>query len=251
MLYPAFSHPRVISGVTTVDTSVLPFPGLTFSTANNTSAEHVHQSYELLAKSLAVDRHSIISLHQIHSDKIHIVTETQSFNLAPLRGEQFMGDAMVTNVPGIVLGIKVADCAAVLLWDTVKGAVAAVHSGWRGTSQNIAGKTVRTMMHQFGTDPHDVMAWISPHATAANYEVGKDVYNVLSAYCTPHPEKPEKWFYSNADAISEQVTDAGGKKEKIIIDQHCTMTDKRFHSHRRDGNHAGRGLAFIGLRSLN
>jgi YfiH family protein len=71
-------------------------------------------------------------------------------------------DAMITDVPGRHLVIQVADCQGVILYDPVRRVLANVHSGWRGSVQNILGATVDAMAEGFGCRPADLVAGIGP-----------------------------------------------------------------------------------------
>jgi YfiH family protein len=73
-----------------------------------------------------------------------------------------VGDGMVTDLPGKLLAIQVADCQSVLMCDPEKEVVANVHSGWRGSIRNVAGRTVRVMIDDFGCDPARILAGIGP-----------------------------------------------------------------------------------------
>ncbi len=229
----AFPDPDLISGVTGVDTQVLPWPGYTFSTGTSATADHVEASYHALAEHLGVPRAHILTVHQVHGDTV--VTE---------KGAGSPADAIMTAVPGFLLGVKLADCAGVLIYDPVRKAVAAVHSGWRGTAADIVGATVDAMQRTYGTRPAELRCWISPCASGARYEVGADVYAVLAPYCTP---QGDRWLFDNRAAITDQLVRAGVSAAAIEGDDLCTMTDDRWHSHRRDGERAGRMLAFIGV----
>lgn len=72
------------------------------------------------------------------------------------------GDALVTKLRGVGLLIKIADCQSIFLVDPVQGAIANVHSGWRGSIRGIAARTVRFMRHRFGSRPQDILATVSP-----------------------------------------------------------------------------------------
>lgn len=232
-LHNAFYDQRIVSGITTSDTSL-------------------SEAYLLICATLNVSCQSIITLHQVHGDVVHRIdsswlllnTQSSDSDFPVLQNE---GDALITNLPGIVIGVKVADCAGILLWDAAHNAIGAAHSGWRGTAQNVLGKTIRAMQKAYGTDSQHLFVWVSPHATVANYEVGIDVYEVLAPYCMPHKQTPNKWFFDNAMALREQALAAGVPMGNIKVDPACTMTDTRFHSYRRDGEAAGRGLAVIEL----
>ena len=230
------------AGVTQVDTSVLAWPGLTFSPASSAGVEQVSESYKMLAAHLSVAPHQILGVRQTHSDLIHVATAND------LPWESPDGDALITDVPGVFVGVKIADCCGVLLNAFDDGVVAAVHSGWRGTAQQISRKTIDVMRTKFDVDPATIRVGLSPCASGAHYEVGKDVYERLSEYCTPHPEVEGKWFYDNHAAIVSELLDAGVRSKHIAVDDTCAMVDTRFHSHRRDGQQAGRNLAFIGMQ---
>src|SRR5690606_34682878 len=83
------------------------------------------------------------------------------------------GDAMVTNRPGLLLGILTADCTPVLLADAEAGVVGAFHAGWKGAMRGIAGRTVEARV-DLGANPQHTVAVIGPTISQANYEVGPD-----------------------------------------------------------------------------
>ncbi len=108
-----------------------------------------------------------IIMRQLHSDIIHRLEDVPAGKLE--------GDALMTDVSGLLLVIRTADCLPVLLADAGHRAVAAVHCGWRGTEKRILEKTVRAMGDTYGTRPADLLAAIGPCIGAACYEVGLDV----------------------------------------------------------------------------
>ena len=85
------------------------------------------------------------------------------------------GDALMTDVPGLLLVVRTADCLPVLVVDPERGAVAAVHCGWRGTQKRILEKAVRAMGEAYGSKPADMTAALGPCIGAACYEVGAEV----------------------------------------------------------------------------
>src|SRR5204863_8204656 len=108
----------------------------------------------------------LAGVKQSHSDAIHVVHAAN--DLPP-------GDGLVTNVPGILLSIKTADCLPVLLADTDHHAVGAFHAGWRGTLARIVEKGVGRMRKEFGSDPAKLLAAIGPGVRACCYAVGSGV----------------------------------------------------------------------------
>ncbi|WP_233352861.1 peptidoglycan editing factor PgeF [Maricaulis alexandrii] len=95
----------------------------------------------------------------------------------PPRGDQPAGeaDALITDRAGIGLVCQTADCTPILLFDPEHRAIAAIHSGWRGTVQDIATATLEAMASAYGTQAGDVLAAIGPSISPANYRVGPEV----------------------------------------------------------------------------
>ena len=92
-------------------------------------------------------------------------------------------DGLISDLPGDVIGVKIADCLGILIYDPRQRVIAAVHSGWRGTHQNIVGEAVRTLCEGWGSTPGDLWVGLSPSASGRNYEVGTDVHDVLAPWC--------------------------------------------------------------------
>jgi YfiH family protein len=178
-------------------------------------------------------------LHQTHSDKIWVVG----------RGFQnAYGDAMVTGEKGIDLAVKIADCAGILLYDPIKKVVAAVHSGWRGSSKRILPRTIEFMVKEFGTNPQDLLAYVSPLASGKRYEVGKEVAQLFPR--SIHTNSDGRYFFDNRKEILFQFDEAGVSRSNIEISEFCTIETLDLHSYRREGEHSGRMAAFIGMRKI-
>jgi len=234
---PAFQHPRLRSGVTQTNRDLFPLPGLTFSTSASSSADLVQASRAELAAAVDVDLADLQFMSQVHGST---VVRIESPTASP------EADALITNVPGIVLCATIADCCAVLLFDEANAAVAAVHSGWRGTQLNIVTEAIRAMQAAYGTEPGHLAAFLSPCASGARYEVDADV----AAFFPDHVRSigEGKYLFDNQSAIRQLLEQAGVPSNGITADPTCTMVDPRYHSHRRDGALAGRGVGFIGIQ---
>jgi polyphenol oxidase len=118
-----------------------------------------------------------VLLRQIHSDLICVVRAES----VPSGDDAPQGDALITNEPGVLLAVQTADCIPILLADPEHRAVAAIHSGWRGTAKRIAEKTVGRMQMEFGTRPRDLVAAIGPGIGPCCYEVGHEVIREFAA----------------------------------------------------------------------
>jgi len=210
---------------------------------------------------------TFVPLKQFHSDVVHV------FETPP--AELCRGDASATNQPGLLLGVQTADCVPILLVDPKKRAVAAVHTGWRGTLQRIAMKAIGRMHMQFGTRPADLLAVLGPAIGGCCYEVGTDV---AAAFLTQFPNAAE-WFdelrtgdepnplqwlsmmppghqpppksvhLDLRKANRAQLLDAGLREKNIFVSDLCTACRRDlFFSHRKEGAAAGRLLSVIGIR---
>jgi len=236
-LTTAFNDPSLRSGVTQTNRDLFPAPGLTFTTSNGVFSTLVTASRLALALAIGVSPHQLQFMRQVHGSVVVRISE-----LAP----ETEADAMITNVPGIVLCATIADCCAVLLHDERHHAVAAVHSGWRGTHLDVVGCTVRAMTEAFGTEARHLSAFLSPCASGERYEVGDDVAALFPEHVRVLGEG--KHLFDNQSAIRAQLERAGVAWSQILSDPSCTIANLRYHSHRRDGGAAGRGVGFIGIR---
>lgn len=115
---------------------------------NNDNDGQVTRNREFIARDAGVDPSKMITLHQIHSDIVHVITRDNCENYlfkSRYDEERNMGDALVTNVSGIMLCIKTADCAPILVYDCGKKYIAAIHCGWRGVLSGIIDSTISTL----------------------------------------------------------------------------------------------------------
>jgi polyphenol oxidase len=147
---------------------------------------------------LGAGKMQIATLRQIHSDIVHLVNSSSASV-----SELTKADALITREPGVLLAIQTADCVPILLADTKTRAVAAIHSGWRGTLSRIAAKTLGRMRMEFGTRPEDVIAALGPGIGRCCYEVGPDV---AAEFHAKFP-KASDWFDGPFDAL------AGGEND--------------------------------------
>ncbi|RAU23108.1 peptidoglycan editing factor PgeF [Paramagnetospirillum kuznetsovii] len=110
---------------------------------------------------------ALCTVYQTHSSDVVVVTE-------PLAaGQPARADAMVTNRPGIALGILTADCAPVLLADGKAGIVGAAHAGWKGALGGVLDNTVKAMV-ALGAKPANIVAAMGPCIGHRSYEVGPE-----------------------------------------------------------------------------
>jgi polyphenol oxidase len=164
--------------------------------------ERVAENREKFFRGIGARKFRAVTLRQIHSDVVHVIAGApSSANAVPDSAPQ--GDALVTAEAGILLAVQTADCVPILLADMKRKAVAAIHSGWRGTRSRIAAKTLGRMRMEFGTRPEDVVAAIGPGIGRCCYEVGEDVAREF------HAQFPNAhdWFEGPFDALASGEND--------------------------------------------
>lgn len=115
---------------------------------------------------------ALITAYQVHSATVHRVTRPWPPGEAP------EGDAMVTDVPGIALGILTADCAPILLADRQAGVIGAAHAGWKGAVGGVLTRTVEAM-EALGATRASITAAIGPAISARNYEIGEEMAQTI------------------------------------------------------------------------
>jgi len=208
----------------------------------------------IVASSQGFRAEDIIGLRQMHTDKIITVDKTLASD-RPINFPDEEGDALVTDIKGILISVRTADCVPILLYDRTNGAVGAVHAGWRGTFAQIGTKTVSRMAELYGTVPVDVKAAIGPAIGICCYEVDFDFYEKFRKEYGVSMEKfftlsPENKPRCDLKAINAAfLIEAGIPANNIVVSEFCTMCNPElFHSYRRSGDNSGRMTAFIGMK---
>lgn len=166
-------------------------------------------------------------LKQIHSDIVHIVDDNYINNS--------IGDALITNIPNKPLVIKVADCVPIILYDKENKVISLVHSGWKGTLDNITIKTIQTMIDIFNSNPKNINAYIYPSIRICHFEVENDVYSLFKTKIDnidKYTIKKDIKYYIDLQAIiKEDLTKVG--ITNIIDTNICTYCcHDIYHSYR-------------------
>lgn len=207
-----------------------------------------------VAASLGVAPDRLLLVKQVHG--IQAAVAGRGRTLAWTRPE---ADIIVSDDPDVAIGVRVADCAPVLLFDPRRNAVGAVHAGWRGAAADAAGAGVLAMSREFQTRPADVIAAIGPCLGKCCGEVGPEVVEAFRAGGASgasieawfHAGRGDRSFLDLERANRDQLERAGLQSANIFGSGLCTKTHHdRLHSYRADRNAAGRLLAAIRVRAL-
>ena len=223
------------------------FSSMNIAMHRGDEAENVAKNYEILAERIGFDVKNLVLTRQIHSDIVRKVTKADASGLDHHGYHEC--DALITNDAGCALVVFTADCTPILLWDCVTGAVGAVHAGWRGTVSDIAGKTVRDMVSEFGCDPSDIRAAIGPNIGFCCFETDRDVPDSIIAGFGNEAEKfiveSNGKFHVDLKAVNALALCRAGVGN-IAISEDCTMCQpNRFWSHRVTGVNRGSQGAII------
>ena len=230
------------------------------------STEAVQKNRKIFQSALGAGDLTLVPLKQFHSAVIRF------FQTSP--EEPCKGDASLTTVPGLLLGVQTADCLPILLVDPKKRLVAAIHAGWRGSLARIAEKTVGQMRMRFGSEPSDILAALGPAIGGCCYEVGTELvisftsqfadaegwFDELRTGDEPNPLQwlnmmppghqppPKNVRLDLRKANRAQLLAAGLRDKSIFVSNLCTVCHADlFFSYRKEGDRSGRLLSAIGV----
>ena len=194
---------------------------------------------------LDIAPNNLVLPHQTHETTVRLVASELLSMPQEVRQMVLEGvDALITNVPGVCIGVSTADCIPIILYDAEHRATAAIHAGWRGTVKRIAQNTIAQMRTAFGTNPQSLRAIIGPGISLHNFEVGNEVYEAFANAAFPMQEialRQEKWHINLPLCNQMQLQEAGVKAENIHATDICTYDRcNDFFSARRLGINSGR-----------
>ena len=190
----------------------------------------------------------LATVYQVHSPDCVIVTEPWADAARP------HADALVTDRPGLLLGIVTADCAPVLLADRDAGVIGAAHAGWKGAVGGVTDSTI-TAMEALGAQRDRIVAAVGPCIAQASYEVDDGFRQRFAADADGNaqffaPGQPGHWQFDLEGYVAARLEAAGcGQVERLGLDTYPDA--ERFYSfrratHRGEPNY-GRQISLIGL----
>lgn len=210
--FPALDLPVVAHGF------VKRVPGISVSLDKTEVLALLQPWHDAAVAHLGFGQENVFTAEQIHGGETAVVT-ADSPRWTP------GVDGLMTNVPGLMLGIHTADCAPVYLVDPVRNAIALLHSGRKSTEAGITPRAIRLMAETYGTDPRDLIVQIAPCIRPPLFEM--DIAGRIAADAIA------------AGVPAAQVHDCGT----------CTGTEvSHYYSYRVEKGKTGRLLALLGLR---
>ncbi|MEZ4321413.1 MAG: peptidoglycan editing factor PgeF [Myxococcota bacterium] len=219
--------------------SVGPLASLNLALREGEEPTRLVENWSRVARALhpSFTAEGVVLLDQVHGAAVvraHAPTGPLA-TLAP-------ADAVYTDVPGLLLAIRTADCVPVLV--AGDGIVGAAHAGWRGVASGVVPALVRAM----GVDPGTLSVAVGPHIGVDAYEVGDEVVSGIVASGVPRERFVVERARPHVDlraAVVHQLESLGVKTIGHV--RRCTATDRDCYSHRRDGPATGRQASVIAL----
>lgn len=228
-----------------------PYNSLNLGVNTLDSLHSVKGNQSLLARAMGGKMERFVTVTQVHgTDLLIIDAPNQDFS----HFRKIECDGVITDQPGVMIGVGVADCVPILLLDPVKGVVAALHAGWKGTAGGIAVKGVEAFVSVFGSNRADILAAVGPAIGSCCYEVDGIVKEAFEkSDCAwgdvAEASGKEKWQLDLAKANYMQLLAAGLAESQIVRAEQCVSCNpEQFFSYRRDQGDTGRQMGFIMLK---
>jgi len=212
-------------------------------------SDRVRENRDRAMRRLGFSGNDLNTVYQIHSATAAVTREPWRLESRP------KADAMVTDRPGMAIGILTADCVPVLFADADAGVIGAAHAGWRGAKDGVLEATISAMV-DLGAKPDHITTAIGPCIHQASYEVGPEFH---AGFVADDPANGGFFAASSRDGhfmfdlpgyAADRLTSLGLKEVDTVAADTCGDED-RFFSYRRATKRGesdfGRGLSAIAL----
>lgn len=219
--------------------------------------EDAWEMRQLWSEAIGIDPGKLVFTGLVHgNDVIEAHAGDAGAGASPDRAHLGLADVLVTNQPNLALVMTHADCLSILMVDPENRAIAAVHAGWRGTVEDVAGAAVRAMQARYDSDPANLLAYfgpgiggccneVGPEVTAAWREQARDL-GPLAELAVTKPGPKEHFDVPRANALLMQR--AGVQPDHLEVSTICTKCSTAdWFSHRGHGPTAGRQASIIML----
>jgi len=144
------------------------YKSLNCGIGSSDTKKNVRNNLKIVCKKINCSSKKLILLNQIHSNKFYFISKNFKFNKKKLKG-----DALITNVKNIAIGVLTADCVPILIYDKNLKIISAIHTGWKGAYIGVIKKVIEFLVKN-GSNAKDLIAVIGPGISQKNYEIQKD-----------------------------------------------------------------------------
>ena len=239
---------------------------MNFARGRGDDPANIKENYQRMAAALGFAPEKMVLSYQTHTTNIRRVTMEDLGKGYDKECDYCDIDGLITDVPGAVLVTSYADCVPLLFVDSVRKAIGASHSGWRGTVARMGRCTVEAMKEAYGCRPEDLIVAIGPSICQDCYEVSEDVAEAFArelglalpteedatdipSIIKKTPGKEGKYQLDLQLANVQILTEAGVLPEHISVTDVCTCCNKDvIFSHRGSQGRRGNMGAFLALK---
>ncbi len=191
-------------------------------------------------RSLGLRPENLVRVKQVHGSKVVVAENPDRAFL------ETAADGLVTRVPGLVLGIRTADCAPVFFWDPIRKAAGIAHGGWKGVKEGLLNQMLKTFEKRFKTRTTDLRIAIGPSIRRCHYEVGKEFLGFFPGFY--FAQDALKGHLDLCGSIKSRLVKRGIPEGQIFDAGLCTVCEnKKFFSYRVERQNPERMLSVISI----
>ena len=204
---------------------------LTFKNNNKHSLQEFHN---ILSDEYQIDISKIARCNQIHSNHVLYIDKPGLYNDI---------DGLITNIRNdVILQIQTADCVPVFLYDRKTENIGLIHSGWKGTHNEIVLNALEVLKSN-NSDLRNIVVVLGPFIKSCCFEVKNNVAQYFNSKYIINNE--DKIYIDLGSKIKDDLLSKGVLKNNIFISAICTKHDLNCNSYRRDGNDSARMYSLI------
>ncbi len=215
--------------------------------------QKVARNRNALRKSFGKDVFSaLVTARQVHGNRCLTVSDFNPEKI--LEVAQTGADALLTDQPGILLGVLTADCLPLIMIDRKRRAVAVVHAGWRGLERAVATIAIAEMSRRFAVAVENLEIYAGPAIGQCCFQVGIEVVerfqelDVLQGNVGWWQKRTAGYYVDLLEILRIQLLAAGILEDNFHAVDICTCCHDFCFSYRRDHAITGRQLAFVGIK---
>ena len=222
------------------------FGSMNLAVTKGDTTDNVRRNREIISQTINAQ---LLTVEQVHGNDVAIVDKPWEF----LDPQTPKVDAIVSNTPGIAIGIITADCVPILIHDPINKTIAAIHAGWRGAHKGVIASTIKAMQ-SLGCQSENLICAIGPCIQQDNYEVSVHLYDdftrINPTYALYFKPKGDRYNFDLMGTVKDQLLSSGIKQiENTGI---CTYDDELNYFSCRRATHKqeptfGCQLSFIAL----
>lgn len=217
--------------------------------------KNVVKNHEIFCRALGFDMNKIVRRKQVHGNKIDIISEKDVSDKEFKTEILEEADGLITNVPGIILSTRHADCLPIFMIDPVLKVVGLAHSGWRGTVAKISKSLLDVFINRYGSELKNIVCALGPGIGKCCFEVKEDTFKEfqkmnLSGFDSFYTRKEDKFNIDMMSVIRQVLLECGVNGKNIFESDVCTSCNsKLLFSHRASGGKRGNNVAFVMIKN--